>query len=385
MTRILIASFVIAFVGVAIFAQDAHPPKLERKTPPAEQQKEQKKEQKPEQKPQKNDEGDITLGTDLVSLNLTVTDQRGKRITNLKQSDIIVFDENTKQQLAFFNTTEEPFHVVLMIDISGSTQQQVDVIKQAGRNFLDQLRPGDEIAIVSFAESPTLECDFTSDRHKLERAISKLTVPPPNHAGTSFYDAIRIMVQQVLSTVEGRKAFVSITDGVDSTSKATFKEINSFTAKADATGYFIQVDTEEYTLGKVMKNPVEDGAVRFTPQQLHKYVAASSDTADPARFESSDKLSSLEKREVNGKLYEIAREELKDLAEKSGGRVYPVDKLEDTPDALKQIADEIRLQYSVGFYPKTEMRDGKYHNLRVEVKIPGATVHTRPGYTAPKQ
>jgi len=383
--NIFIASLVIISIGATFFAQQATPPKMERKKPPVEQDRDQKKDQKPDQKPQKTEDGEtINLGADLVSLNLTVTDPRGKRITNLKAADITVFDEDTKQKLEFFNTTEEPFHVVLMIDVSGSTQQQVNLIKQAGRKFLEQLRPGDEIAIVSFAESPTLECDFTSDRNKLERAIGKLTVPPPNQAGTSFYDSIRILVQQILSTVEGRKAFVSVTDGVDSTSKASFDEVESFAAKAGATGYFIQVDTEEYTLGKVMKNHIEDGAVRFTSQQLQKYVSATPETADPARFENSDKLSSLERREVNTKLYEIAREELKDLSEKTGGHVYPVDKLEDAPDALKQIADEIRLEYSVGFYPKAEMRDGKWHNLRVEVKIPGATVHTRPGYTAPR-
>ena len=377
--RFSFALIVLITLALCAFtlAQQSSPPKLERKKPPEDP-------PKPGQKPQQKEDGEtINLGSDLVILNIAATDAKGRRLTNLKQSDITVFDEDSKAQLAFFSTTEEPFHVVLMINISGSTTQQISTIRRDARTFLDQLRPGDEIAVVSFAESPTLECDFTSDRNKLERAINRLSVPPPNQAGTSFYDALRIMVEQVMTSTNGRKAFVALTDGVDSTSAASFEDVLPIAQKADATGYIIQVDTEEYTLARVMKSHIEDG-VRFTQQQLRRYTAASPDTADSSRFDNSDKLSPLERREVNTKLYEIARDELKELADESGGHIYPIDRLESAPDAFKQIADEIRLQYSVGFYPKPEKRDGRYHELRVEIKIPGVKINTRPGYKAPK-
>src|SRR5581483_114363 len=247
-----------------IFGQDAHPPKLQRRKPPEDEQNQQKSDQKKDQKPQpKEDQDAITLGTDLVTFNLNITDARGHRLTNLKQSDVEVFEDDTKQQISFFNTSEEPFHVVLLIDVSGSTQQQIGQIQRAAKMFLNELKPDDQVAIVSFAESPTLECDFTHDRAKLERSISRLTVPPPKQGGTSFYDSMRIMVEQVMNSVEGRKAFVALTDGVDSTSTGSFDDALDYATRGDGAGYFIQVDTEEYALGMVMKNEVEDGAARI--------------------------------------------------------------------------------------------------------------------------
>jgi VWFA-related protein len=222
--------------------------------------------------------------------------------------------------------------------------------------------------------------DLTADRNKLEQAINLFK---PGQ-GTSFYDALQLTIDEVLKPVEGRKAIVALTDGVDSYGFGTFDQLIPELEKAGASIYFLELDTEAFTEAGITRHCADRHHFEFSLKQLKKYVSEYAEGADPADYQSHCRLSSLERLQINRRLYESARHELREMATKTGGRVYPVKQLQQLEPAYAQIAAELRAQYSIGYYPINDQHDGKWRALRVEITRSGLAAQTRPGYRAPK-
>jgi len=336
-----------------------------------------------EKKPEKQDEqqtATIRVDTDLVSIDVTVTESKSARsITGLKADDFVVYEDGVRQKISNFSTTGA-FNLVLLIDTSGSTQDQVALMRRAARRFLDELRPEDRIAVIEFNQHVELLEDLTADRAKLEKAIG--TLKPGS--GTSFYDALQLTIEEVLKPVEGRKAVIALTDGVDSYGFGTFDQIMPWIEKAGASLYFLELDTEAFTEAGMMRDCRDNTRFEFSQKQLKKYLHEYAEGADPSDYQSHCRISMMERMQINRRLYESARRELREMASKSGGRVYPVKQLQQLEPAYAQIAADLRTQYSLGYYPTNDKHDGKWRVLRVEVKRSGLVAHTRPGYRAPK-
>jgi len=332
----------------------------------------------------------IRLKTDLVTVTTAVNDREGRAIKSLKADDFTIYEDGVKQRIAHFAPTEEPFTLLLLLDISGSTLEEIALMKSAAKNFLAELRPNDHVGVIVFSREIEMISEFTDSRQQVEAAVGQIATPRGGDAyrfnsntGTSFYDALYLAVQESpLKKVEGRKAIVCMSDGVDSTSRMKYKDARHLVEAAQAPIYMLELNTEEATLVDLLKPKTDPSYVNLSPGQIDRYY----DEFDPdsmRRHMPRGIIPADTIREINEGLYKIARRELRELGEHTGGRVYPVRTLNDLSGVYKQVADDLRSQYSIGYYPMNNAQDGAWRSIRVEVRGPGAKVHARSGYQAP--
>src|SRR5713226_839802 len=192
--------------------------------------------------PEEVGEGDIVrVNTTLVSIPVSVMDRDGKYIPNLRKEDFRIWEDGVEQQVAYFASTEKPFTVALLIDTSGSTRFKLEEIQDAAIAFVNQLRADDRVMIVSFNDKiRVLTPQPTSDRAMLRSAIRRTEAGD----GTRLYDAVDQVINKELNRIEGRKAIVLFTDGVDTTSKHARYEDNVRDAEElDALIYPVEYDT----------------------------------------------------------------------------------------------------------------------------------------------
>lgn len=331
---------------------------------------------KPKQEPK---EEILRLDTNLVSIDINVTSKTGaKSPANLKAEDFVIFEDGVRQKIENFATMDVPFNIVLLIDTSGSAKEEIDLMKKAAKRFLNEMRAQDRIAVIEFNQRITVLEELTSDRDKIEQAIDFLQ---PG-TGTAFYGALQIALEEVLKKVDGRKAIIALTDGVDSTGAETYEEILLELEKSRVTSYFLELNTEAVTEKGMLMDCNEEKSFHFSTKQLKKYLHEYAEGADETQYQDHCDLSQLERMQINRRLYESARKELRELAAQSGGRVYPCKRLSEIEPAYTQIAAELRTQYSLGYYSTNEKRDGKWRKLRIEIKRPGLEAKTKPGYRA---
>jgi Ca-activated chloride channel homolog len=336
--------------------------------------------QNPSQNPKDEKAEVIRVDTDLVSIEVEVTDQNGVRYTpKLKPEDFVVYEDGVPQKISNFSTTEVPFNLVLLLDTSGSTRDELDLMQKAARRFLNELRPADRVAIIQFNQDVELIKDLTADRAQLEKALGGLT----GGSGTSFYDALQLSLDEVFRKVGGRKAIVALTDGVDSYGFNTYDRVLPNLEQAGVALYFLELDTEDFTEARMMLNCSDPKHFKFSRKQLKKYFDEFVNGGGLSAYEDHCKLERMEKMQINRRLYEAARAELREMAEKTGGHVHRVNSLKQLEPAYAKIAEELRMQYSLAYYPTNEKHDGQWRGLRVEVKKPGLTASTKPGYRAP--
>lgn len=338
--------------------------------------------QDPQQEQKKKDEemATIRVNTDLVVLDVSVTDRDGNRTNSgLRPEDFVIYENGVRQIITSFDATEVPFNLVLLIDTSGSASGDVELMRRAARGFLNELRPQDRVAVVQFNREVELLKDLTADRRAIENALGLLK---PG-TGTSFYDAMQLTMEEVLGKAEGRKAIVALTDGVDSYGFRIYEQILPLMEKNRVSAYFLELDTESFTADGMMRDCAEMVHFEFSAKQLKKYAREFVGKNSDSFLEPHCRLSKMERMQINRRLYEVARRELREMADKTGGRVYPVKELQQLDKAYSQIAAELRTQYSLAYYPKNERHDGKWRSVKVEVKKPGFVARTRPGYRAP--
>jgi len=326
------------------------------------------------------DIGTIRIDTDLVTVDAIVTDRDGNRISGvLKASDFAIYEDGARQTINSFSATDAPFNLVLLLDTSGSASAEVELMRRAALRFLDELRPRDRVAIIQFSKEVELLKDLTSERAEIEDALQLLK---PG-TGTSFYDSLKLAIDEVFKGVEGRKAVVALTDGVDSFGYTTFGQILSEFESSNVLTYFLQLDTEEFTQAGMARDCSDESHFEFSPKQFKKYLTEYGKGVLMSENQPHCMLSRLERIEVNQRLYQSARRELREMADKTGGRVYPVKDLRQLEPAYSQIAAEFRTLYSMSYYPTNEKHNGKMRALRVKVNRPGLIAKTRPGYRAP--
>jgi Mg-chelatase subunit ChlD len=193
--------------------------------------------------PEEVDSSDvIRVNTTLVTIPVSVMDRDGRYVPNLQKEEFRVWEDGVEQEVAFFQSVDKPFSVVLMLDTSPSTQFRLEDIQDAAISFVNQLRTDDRVMVVSFNDDIKVLSEFTTDRRKLERAIQRSKTDD----GTRLYDAVDMVINQQLSRVQGRKAIVLFTDGVDTTSKRASYQSNIMDAQElDALIYPVQYDTSQ--------------------------------------------------------------------------------------------------------------------------------------------
>ena len=335
----------------------------------------------------------IRIDTQLVEVPIAVNAANGMPVRGLKAANFIVYEDGKRQETLDFSATTAPFEVALLLDTSGSTRNDLQLIQRAAADFIAGLRPGDRVSIVAFnterndrkanALSEIL-CGLTSDRSQLNTAINNIKTSN----GTPYYDALTQVAEKVFrdkskEEFRGRRALVALTDGVDSSSAADFAEAKQELSQAGIISFFIKVDTrdffEESLLGDCQT------AIRFSQAQIRRYYQSYGSKANIEKAVNFCGLGEFERLAISKKLYEIADMEMNDLAKLSGGRVFPVADLGEARRAFKSVADEIGTKYTLGYYPTNDKRDGTYRKIKVELKgLPAGTqIRAREGYSAP--
>jgi Ca-activated chloride channel homolog len=306
----------------------------------------------------------IKLNTALVTLPVMVSDRYGRFVTGLARQDFEVREDGVLQEIASFSSTEAPFNVALLIDTSRSTRNKLGAIRKAALDFIKRLQPKDRVLIVTFDERVNFLGDFTSDRQELGRAIRSVKTSYL----TSFYDAIYLTITEKLANIEGRKAIVALTDGVDTYSrKATFESTLDLVANAGVICYAIQYDTRND--GGPLTNPILLPRSSFSlyPQSLASFANYWQGQGRPAKDR-----------------YLIAQDFLSALTVRSGALLFRAESIENTSFAFALIANELRNQYTISYYSTNERRDGNYRTIAVNLNRADLTPRTRQGYRAQK-
>jgi Ca-activated chloride channel homolog len=335
----------------------------------------------------------LRVETQLVDVPVEITDKTGKPILNLKQSNFVVYEDGKRQELADFAATSAPFEVALLLDTSGSARSELPLIQRAAENFINSLRAGDRVSIISFktervggkltAVSEVIT-PLTDDKIKLKNILKAVDVSN----GTPFYDGLMQIIERVFNRepeekFRGRRALVALTDGVDSTSASGFAEVREQFSQAGIVSYFIQVDTQEFFEENLLGDC--QSAMRFSAAQIRRYYRTFYPKSKIEKVSGFCQLGDFERLDISRRLYELADWEMNQLAKTSGGKVFPVADFSEARTAFARVAQEIGTKYSLGYYPSNDKRDGTYRKIKVELKgVPaGVTVRAREGYTAP--
>jgi VWFA-related protein len=324
--------------------------------------------------PEEVSEGDVVrVDTTLVTVPVSVMDRQGRFVPNLRREDFSVLENGTEQSIAYFETAEKPFTVALLLDVSPSTQFHISEIKEAAIAFAKQLRPQDRVLIISFSDEVLLLTEATNDISKITQVVLG-NVKEGN--STRLYDAVHLAINERLNRIPGRKAMVLFTDGVDTSSfSANYQSTLYEAEELDALIYPIRYDTTDY-----MRAYQNAGSGNVT------IVTRSSNWP----FGSRTTTQTIYGPPINGGVplpgttqadYDRADQYLHALADKSGGRLYQANDTAQLSEAFKSIAQELRWQYSIGYYPKAATDEsGERRQIRVRVHQPDLAVKARDSY-----
>ncbi len=327
-----------------------------------------------------DDEPAIELRSDLVSFTLTVSLPDGQILSALKPESFRVFENNARQEIAHFSAVDAPVDMMLMVDTSGSMREQLSLIRQAAEEFVQRMRSQDRVGVIAFGEQVELLADLTSRPSTLKEAIGRF----PTSDGTVFYDALYLVATDPLKEAATRKAMIVLSDGVDSSSYYTYEQASEALERTGVVSYFIEVDTEKDMIRRLKeKNP--SLRVTLSAGQLEKYRRAFRHEESPLRYRYPHLFTTDEKVEIAHSLYQLAHTELRQMADRTGGKVFPLKTFSQLSKIYEQISAELSTLYSIGYYPTNSKRDGTWRSLRVEVNIPGAKAHARSGYWAPSK
>ena len=375
MREIVFATFIFIFAGLPL-SIDAQSGKTEIK---GEGKKNQRQAQptpvptppvsKPPDDTESTDDGEIIrVSTNLVSVPVRVMDKRGRFIGGLQKGNFKVFEDGTEQELALFANEHEPFTVALVLDMSYSTKFKIAEIQTAAIAFIDQLRPQDKVMVVSFDGDVHMLCDATADRKEIYRAIKTTKIA----TGTSLYEAVDMVMNEQLRSVEGRKAIILFTDGVDTSSRRASDIGNlSDAMEMDALVYPIRYDT--FADVQRMKNG--PGISSLPPIS----IPTSGESSNPFPLP-LPAIGTPGSQGTTPEEYKKAEEYLDQLAIRTGGRLYQATTVGNLAEAYSRIASELREFYSIGYYPAEDRVAGKRKSVKVKVDREGLVVRSREGF-----
>lgn len=296
--------------------------------------------------PEDVSEGDVVrVDTQLVTLNVSVIDRGTNRgLTGLTQNDFKLFENGAPQQLAHFEAASAPFNLILLIDLSTSTEGKIGLIREAALRFVNAARPADRIGIITFANKFEVVSPPIEDREELRARINAIQQPK---GSTKLYDALAFALDETTKNAKDsrRNAIILMSDGLDSTlpnvsgegSKISYDEVLSRVREFDGVLYTLWLDT----------------------------------TYEP--------LSDLD---IQDETFDLAYDRMKELADAGGGIFYEVEKLEDLANAYERVVADLGTVYSLSYRPTNKERDGKWRAIRVSIARTNAVARGKRGYYA---
>jgi len=303
----------------------------------------------------------IKVDSSLVQLNVGVVDRAGRSIINLSRNDFVVYEDNVKQKVLSFEPSTAPFSLVLLLDMSSSTQSFRQPLKLSAFRFLDALSPDDRVAVVAFKEKPELLSDFTSDRKKMGYAIDIAG----GKGKTGLFNALGFALEKLSHEGKRRKAIVVLTDGLDIPMMDADRA-----ASANA-----ETNAEAVAAVKPEASKALNGVLNLADRMGVTIYPLALPSGDPRHipYPTPQQVA----------IYTAARARLQTLADRTGGRLNAINRLEDMGRLYAEVAADMRTLYSVVYQSTNEkVRDGKWRAIRVEVAKVELLARTRPGYYA---
>lgn len=321
MTRALVlTAAVIVSVGASIglVASGQAPPQQPTPPPPGRQQPA------------------FRAGVELVSLNVTVVDAANHYATDLLQDEFNVFEDGIKQDVTFFNKTNLPIALSVLLDTSASMENKLQTAQDAAVGFAKRLRPQDLAEVIDFDSRVAVLQNFTNNAGELEQAIRKTSAG----GSTSLYNAVYIALKDLKKVVAKnteeirRQALVLLSDGEDTSSLLPFEEVLDLAKRSE---------TAIYTIGLRAQEGPETGTKGFKEAEFV----------------------------------------LKQLAQETGGRAFFPIQVSELSGIYGQISDELSSQYTIGYTSRNPRRDGAWRRIVVRVNRPSMNARTKQGYFAP--
>jgi VWFA-related protein len=273
--------------------------------------------------------------------------RQGRFVPNLRLEDFHIYEDGIEQRIAHFAEVEKPLVVALLLDTSASTSIRLEDIKAAAIAFIDQLRPDDRVMLIAFSDQVDVIAEPTADHQLLRAAV----MGARSGNSTHLYDAVDLVLNQRFNRIAGRKAIVLLTDGVDHVSLETGARTLHAAEETDAMICSVQYDTFfDQTRIAQWGNEITRNTTRLYPPGLGRED------------------------------YRRATAYLNDLAIKSGGEFYHASDLGNIRHAFARIADQLRSQYSLGYYPSKTAAAAQSRTLKVTVGGRGLVVRARRSY-----
>jgi len=278
----------------------------------------------------------------LMRVNASVTDRNGRAIPGMRNADFSVYEDGALRNIVDVSPANEPFNLVLLLDVSGSVEERIDFIRKAARDFLRTASPQDRISIISFHDDIQIISDFTRDRTLLSKKLDELDAG----GATALYDALGYTLVQTLKPLRGeRTAIVVMSDGDDNRSFVPFPAILEATIESGALVYPLYVPS-----GLIPESSVPTPALTVDPMRT-KYLTITTRAA----------------------------EEGAKLAQVSGGVFYSIKRLDDLQKAYDDVVAQMRTAYTITY----DSNASSHRRVLVRANRDGASVRLSPAVTAP--
>ncbi len=281
----------------------------------------------PKPTPTPEDDEVIRIESNLVNLNVRVVDRSNHSISNLRQEDFKIYEDNTLQPIEFFSKAEVPTNYSLVIDNSNSLRPQIEKVIEASKILVNSNLPDDEASIIRFVSSQKIEIlsDFTNNKADLSETLDNLYT---EGGQTAIIDAVYLAAEKVNeyeqtrdATDRKRRALILISDGEDR---------DSFYKEKQLFDMLKEIDVQIYTIGFVKELDKEGGFISKSPQGKAKAL-------------------------------------LERMATETGGKSYFPDDVGELNNIAADISRELRTQYSIGYAPTNNNKDGGFRNIRIEI------------------
>ena len=305
------------------------------------------------------DDDPIRVDSSLVRLNVGVVDTKGRPITSLDKANFELFEDGIKQEITRLEPSSAPFSVVIILDMSGSTLGFRQVIKQSAFRFIDALSPADRVAVIEFYDKVNVRNDFTTDRSTIANSINVAN----GRGKTQLFKALDVALDKLAKEKSRRKAVIVLTDGIDTAVRDQDRTLLEPVPDAQIPTA-IKPETNEI-LNRVLNRSDAQG-VTIYPLALP--------TGDPG------KLADPTLRQVA--MFKAARARLQIVADRTGGTLNTINRLEEMGRLYAQVAADLRTLYTIEYQSTNDKRDGKWRAIKIDVKNPELISRTRQGYFA---
>jgi VWFA-related protein len=299
---------------------------------------------------EETDSPNFSVSVNLVKVPVSVFDERGNLVTNLRSADFRIWEDQAAQQIRSFGLDTNPVSVVMLVDTSMSEKTELKKIREAAEEFVDALEPGDQVSLVTFDDQVYQKVDWTGDMRKIRKALAKIT---PG-LRTALYDAMYYAGHDQLKNVEGRKAVILLTDCLNNQSSVDF---------ADAALTLVQSQASLYVVSKT--------AIVRQQAARERRVIMLNDIYKRLFGEDEDYIEEFFRRK---------EAEMTDLAERTGGRTFFPADYDQIKDVYGEVARELKSKYYLTYISNQKMLPNTYHRIAIEYFEPSSKVIYRKGY-----